>query len=205
MALPPGEGAGLLAFDPAPPAGTRTWQMPRLAVGDCFVLLRGGRQRIELRVADCDEDGYTIVDASGKVLRRGLDLANIGEFDPATGTGVHLLTPPDVRYHWPLWVGKRWRCAFVDRTVGRSAVPIEAEYLVEALDRIETAAGSFPALRIVRRSRRSDGDSYLERVAFTWYSPEVGHEVRQVFGDTSVELVDWQPVAAQQVDGVPKR
>ncbi len=206
--LPDGSGPGLVAFDPAAPASTQVFEPPEWHVGDAFTLLRGGRQRIEFRVAAATDDGYLLVDGNGNRLQRGRDLSNIGEWGPAVAdepngpteaTALHALTPPDVRFHWPLWVGKRWRCQYSDRTAGGNALPIESAYEVEDLDTVDTPAGTFRALRIVRTSRlRVDGGSggtFLDRVNLIWYAPDIGLEVRQVFGDTAVELVEWRSSA----------
>jgi len=193
--LPEGKGAGLVAFDAAAPASTQVWGPPEWHVGDRFTLLRGGKLRIEFRVATITDEGYVLVDGKGNRLKRGRDLSNVGEWGPEGDEPLHVLTPPDVRFHWPLWVGKRWRCQYSDRTAGAKALPVESSYQVEDLDTIVTAAGTFPALRIVRTSRllmEGDGGGYLDRVVVIWYAPDLGHEVRQIIGDTAVELVEWQ-------------
>jgi hypothetical protein len=199
--LPEGGGAGLVAYDAAVPASTQVWGPPEWRVGDHFTLLRGGKQRIEFKVASITDEGYVLVDGLGNRLKRGRDLSNIGEWGPDGDAPLHVLTPPDVRFHWPLWIGKRWRCQYTDRTAGAQALPVESSYQVEDLDTIVTAAGTFSALRIVRTSRlmMEDGGGYLERVMVIWYAPDLGHEVRQVLGDTSVELVEWQ-----RAEPVPK-
>lgn len=194
-ALPEGTGPGVVAYDTAVPASTQLFEAPEWGVGDTFTLLRGGKQRMEFRVAEASADGYTLVDGNGNRLRRGRDLSNVGEWGPEGEQALHELTPPDARFHWPLWVGKRWRCQYADRTAGGQSLPIESAYEVEDLDTVTTAAGTFSALRIVRTSRlRIDGD-YLDRVMVIWYAPALGLEVRQVFGDTAVDLVEWSSAA----------
>jgi hypothetical protein len=190
--LPDGNGEGLVAFDPAAPASSQVWQMPEWHVGDRFAMLRGGKQRIEFTVAAVDDSGYTLRDGQGNRLRRGRDLSTIGEWPPEGEQAVHELTPPDVRFHWPLWVGKRWRCRYSDRTAGGASLPIESAYEVEDLDTVQTPAGTFQALRILRTSRlQLEGGNFLDRVMVVWYAPDIGLEVRQLIGDTSVELVEW--------------
>jgi len=191
--LPDGAGQGLIAFDTAAPASTQVWNAPKWSVGDHFTLLRGGQARIEFTVTEATEDGYTLVDAHGNRMRRGTDLSNIGEWPPEGEEPRHVLSPPDVRFHWPLWVGKHWRCQYSDRTAGGQALPIETSYEVEDFDTISTPAGTFDALRILRTSRlKLDQGRYLDRVMLVWYAPDIGLEVRQVFGDTSVELIEWK-------------
>lgn len=191
--LPEGSGPGVVAFDPAPPEGARTWNAPKWSTGDRFVLLRGGGQRIEFSVAAIDERGYVLTGVDGVRMRRGLDLSNLGEW-PADGSeeGLHVLSPADTRFHWPLWVGKRWRCRYADRTAGGPSLPIETAYEVEDFDTVSTPAGTFPALRILRTSRlQAEGAQFLDRVSVIWYSPDLGVEVRQTHGETAVELLEW--------------
>jgi len=189
--LPPGDGPGLVAFDADAPKDAAQWPRPQWQVGDTFTLLRGGKQRVTFTVAEKGEKGYRLVDDAGNAHERSLDLAMRAEFRKGEEAPAHELTPEDVRFHWPLWVGKSWTCRYADRTAGGPSLPIETIYVVEDLDRIATPAGAFDALRIVRRSRRCDADGFLDRCNVIWYAPEVGSEVRQALGDTVVELVAY--------------
>ncbi len=58
-------------------------------------------------------------------------------------------------------------------------------------------AGTFRALRIPRTSRLriDNAGTFLDRVNVIWYAPDLGHEVRQVLGETSVELLEWRSAA----------
>ncbi len=186
--LPGGEGPGLVRADDAPPPGAPTWARPEWRVGDRFTLVRGERLRGTFEVVARDEEGYEIDVGDGRRLRRDLDLGNLGEREIADGEPTRVLSPVDVRYHWPLWVGKRWECGFVDRARGGQALPMRASYVVEGLDRVTVPAGAFDALRIVRTLRLDlDGD-WLTRTQVLWYAPVEGLEVRQLLGDTMVEL-----------------
>ena len=190
--LPEGHGRGVVAADPAPPAGALTWAAPTLRIGDRFTLQRGDDARASFEVVGLLPDAYLIDGGAGPggfQLRRGLDLSYQGEFFP-NGEPLHVLSPADVRYHWPLWVGKRWQCEFVDRTIGGPAMPVEVAYFVEAVETISVPAGTFEALRIVRHERRrtSQGPSRL-RTQLTWYAPTIGSEVRQLVDGELFELV----------------
>jgi hypothetical protein len=185
--LPAGAGRGVLAADAAPPAGAATWNRPEWRVGDRFELVRGDHLPGAFTVAVVDADGYRLDAGGGMFLRRDLDLGNLGECT-ADGRLLHALSPADVRYHWPLWVGKTWRCEFVDRAPG-GILGMQADYVVEALDRVTVPAGTFDALRVVRRVRLLGGEAeHLTRAQIAWYAPEVGSEVRQLVGDSLVEL-----------------
>jgi len=190
--LPEGTGRGIIAFDPAPPAGAKVWDRPTLRVGDRFVLLRGGTAKKRFEITEAGEQGYTLLDENEVRLKRDRDLGNLGEWPKEGDAALHLLSPVDARYHWPLWVGKRWRCEFCDRTRGGSALVIEASYEVEAVDTIRVPAGTFEALRILRTARlKSEGATFIDRTIAIWYAPEIGLEVRQLLAESSVELVEW--------------
>ena len=190
--LPPGNGPGLIAFDAEVPAGAILWQRPEWQVGDSFTLLRGGKQRVTFQVTETGDAGYRLVDAFGNAQLRGLDLSILGEVASGGVELTHALTPADVRFHWPLWIGKSWTCRYADRTADGPSLPIETVYVVEDLDRVSTPAGVFDALRIVRRARRCDSDQFVDRCNVIWYAPEVGHELRQALGDILVELVAFE-------------
>ncbi len=170
-----------------PPAGAVTWQRPEWRVGERFVLARSERTRFPLEVRAALATHYELA-AGGALLRRDRDLGNLGEWSPA-GEPMHLLLPVDVRFHWPLWVGKRWACEFVDRAAGQD-VPVRADYAVEDVDTITVPAGTFETLRVVRTVRRLGDGDWQPRTQITWYAPAVGHEVRQLVGEALVELVE---------------
>ena len=185
----PAAGAGLVRFDREPPAGATIWQRPTWRVGDRTVLVRGERARGALTVVAATTDHYEIDPGAGSTLRRDRDLGTLGEWD-ANGAPLHRLAPADVRYHWPLWLGKRWTCEFVDQARGGTAIVMQAEYVVEDLDTVTVPAGTFQARRIARTLRLRDVGDVYARWQVGWYAPDVGVEVRQMHGDTLVELVE---------------
>ncbi len=190
--MPEGAGRGLVALDPVPPAGVEVWNRPEVRAGDTYTLLRGGQTKVRFRVLEVTEQGSTIVDDAGHRLRRDLDLGNLGEWPAEGQDALHLFSPVDVRYHWPLWVGKKWRCEFADRTAAGQLLNIEATYVVEALDTVVVPAGTFPALRIVRRTALlGTKEQFLDRTLVLWYAPSIGYDVRQIQDSTTFELLDW--------------
>ena len=193
MPAGPELSAGLEHVDATPPVGAQTWSRPVWRVGDRFTLVRGDQLRGTFEVVGADGDGYRIDVGDGRVLRRDLDLGNLGNWSADSDEPVRVMTPVDVRYHWPLWVGKRWTCRFVDRMSGGKALPMTASYVVESLDTVSVPAGTYRALRIVRRLQLSaEQQSYLTRTQMIWYAPEEGLEVRQLLGDTLVELIAFE-------------
>ncbi len=185
-------GRGLLAFDTEPPPGAALWQRPQPRVGDRFTLVRGGHARLSFQVTEVGVNGSVLQDEQGHRLRRDVELGHLGEWDAAGDAAIQRLSPVDVRFHWPLWVGKRWRCEYVDSTAGGAALRIEAAYLVEGLDTVVVPAGTFQALRIVRRATlKATGEQFLDRTTLRWYAPSIGLEVRRIVDDTAFELLDW--------------
>ncbi|MCA8974543.1 MAG: hypothetical protein KDC98_07460 [Planctomycetes bacterium] len=191
--MPDGIGRGVIAFDPEPPPAAVLYERPACEVGCRYALLQGGQIRQEFTVVESGTAGQVVRDASGHELRRDRDLGHLGEWN-AEGEAVHLLSPADARFHWPLWVGKRWRCEYVDRRPGEPMRTLEVSYTVEELDRIAVPAGTFEALRIARVAvLKADGGRYLSRTSLSWYAPSIGLEVRQVRNDTAFELLEWSP------------
>ena len=188
--MPEGMGRGLVQFDVEPPAGATTWDRPEWRVGERFVAVQGERSRGDFRVVAVEPDAYVFDVGAGVHLRRDHDLGNLGEWAARDNVPLHLLSPADVRYHWPLWLGKRWSCEFVDRVRGGEAMPLRASYVVEALDSVTVPAGTFAALRIVRTLHRLDArEQFRARTQITWYAPAAGFEVRQLVGEV-VELAE---------------
>lgn len=191
-ALAEGSGRGIIAFDPTPPAGAELFERPSWQLGDHFTLLRGGRQKLEQRVVAVSDAGYELEDQTGGRLFRDLDLATLGEAAKGEADMSHRLAPRDVRYLWPLWVGKSWKCEYVEKT-SELAVPFVASYVVEGEDQITVPAGSFRCLRVRRTAQRAgeDRDQYYEGTMLLWYAPEIGIEARQIIGGLAIDLLEW--------------
>ena len=186
--MPDGEGRGLEQADAEPPAGATTWARPEWQKGERFAAVQGERSHGAFVVKAIEPEAYVLDVGSGLHVRRDRDLGHLGEWTAADDEPLHLLSPVDVRYHWPLWVGKRWSCEFVDRMRGGMALPMRATYHVEGLDTVTVAAGTFEALRIVRTLQRLDApEQFRTRTQVTWYAPAIGFEVRQLAGEV-VEL-----------------
>lgn len=191
---PPASGRGLTYASTSAPAGVQSWSRPTWQVGDQFVMLRGEHMRGLFSVLAIQDHAYVVDVGNGRQVHRDLDLGNFGEWSAETGQPLRLMSPVDVRYHWPLWVGKQWQCEFVDRAGSDQAVMMSASYEVEALDCVTVVAGVYDALRIRRTLRLvGTGDQYLTRTQMIWFAPDPGIEVRQLLGDTMIELVEYRP------------
>lgn len=186
--LPQGAGRGLLRAD-AQPSGVQVWRRPSWNVGSRIELIRGGEVRTALELVAVEDGAYVLDDGAGRQLRRDADLGYLGEW--YEGRPTRVLSPVDVRYHWPLWIGKRWECDFVDRARGGQALPVVASYHVEGIDRVEVPAGTYDALRVRRTLSLvlpEDEGAFLNRTQMIWFAPDLGVEVRHLLGDTMVEL-----------------
>jgi hypothetical protein len=182
-------GRGLLDVSKEPPAGAKTWTRPTWRVGDSFSMVRGEHMRGTFSVRSIEDGVYVVDMGNGRLVHRDRDLGNLGEWRADTGVAQRVMSPVDVRYHWPLWVGKRWQCEFVDCVRDGQPVTMSASYEVEGLDRVEVIAGRYDALRIRRTLRLVDaGEKFLTRTQMIWFAPGPGIEVRQLLGDTMIEL-----------------
>lgn len=189
-------GRGLIAFDPQPPPGAATHARPTWRAGDRYVFERGGAVRVTVQVREAGPDGYVLEDAGSETSqRRDLDLGKVEEFATRDGTLLRRHAPRDQRFHWPLWIGKRWRCSFVDQTLGGDTMPLEVDYVVEDLDTVTVPAGTFQTLRIARTARIAGASGYYAKCSLSWYAPDLGFEVRQLNDGLLTELVEWTRVS----------
>ncbi|MGE0141649.1 MAG: hypothetical protein AB7I19_15185 [Planctomycetota bacterium] len=180
-------GPGLVSHDRTPPADAATFARPDLLVGDRFVFRRGGQERIAVRVSAIEEDAVEFTDEDrGMVNRFDRDFGAV-ELRDAAGATITRWDRVDARFHWPLWVGKRWTAQYVRRDED-GEVPVLAEYSCEGRETITVLAGSFDALRILRRSRPLLDGEWLERVDVLWYAPLVGQVVRRIEDSVLTEL-----------------
>tara|TARA_R110002072_G_scaffold67163_4_gene165133 strand:+ start:3830 stop:4507 length:678 start_codon:yes stop_codon:yes gene_type:complete len=187
-------GEGLVAVSEPAPAGAKVWSRPTWHVGDTFTMVRGEHMRGTFAVQAIKDGTYVVDMGNGRLVHRDQDLGNLGEWRAETGEAQRVMSPVDVRYHWPLWVGKSWQCEFVDRVRDGQPVTMSASYEVEGLDRVEVIAGAFDALRIRRTLRLvGAGAKFLTRTQMIWFAPDPGIEVRQLLGDTMVELASYEP------------
>ncbi|HLU38558.1 MAG TPA: hypothetical protein VK081_04185 [Planctomycetota bacterium] len=190
--LPEGTGRGLLSHDRTPPEGVPGVQAPRWQPGDRFVFQRGNVQRLVFHVEPRDDRLLLVDEGSGERQVLATDLTDLGHEvleDGEARTAV-ALAPGDVRYHWPLWVGKRWSCHFLRKVPGHPPLPLLVSYVVEAAEPVTTPAGRFETLRILRRATVAAEGTYLERASLVWYAPEAGIEVRRLEDGILTELVE---------------
>jgi hypothetical protein len=191
--MPEGEGRGLLSFDRQPPPDAATFAAPRWQAGDRFVFVRGSAQRLTMHV-EAESDGFALVDDTTKSSQLlSHELADLGLREPdARGKmqAVIALAPGDARYHWPLWVGKRWSCQFYRKAPGQPPLPLLVTYAVEASEEVTVPAGTFQTLRILRRTSVAAQGTFLERASLCWYAPRIGAEVRRLDDGVLTELAE---------------
>lgn len=181
-------GAGLVSFDREPPAGQATFARPAWKPGDRFVYRKGHLVRLPFRV-EADGEGWRLVqEESGLVQRLDADMGELGQVGADGKQNLVELDPVDVRYHWPLWLGKRWTAHFVRRVPDQPALPLQAEYRVDGEEDVQVPAGTYRCLRIWRTVRLAVEGQYIDRVALIWYSPELGVFVRSLDDGIVTEL-----------------
>ena len=188
----PQTGKGMLSVDREPPEGAKVFEQPTWTVGDNFVYRRGGQSRLNFRVIEATEAGFVIEDVQSKMRRRfSPELAELGRFFPKREGFVRLTSPQDFRLKFPLWVGKKWSCHFVDNRPGEQ-LAIIASYHCDKLETLDTKVGPLECLRIWRTARLESTDKFYDRVSVAWYSPEVGFFARRLEGDQLFELEEFE-------------
>ncbi|GEM_PF-3698050 len=192
--IPEGEGLGIVAVDREPPKGVRLYPKPVWTPGDRFVYRRGGRVRVEFRVVAVEEDRRVLEEVgSGLVLVLDGELRELGRGVGEEFRYLRRMDPFDARFSWPLWVGKKWACDFLDKNPEGGIRRLRADYECEGKERIVTAAGVFECLRILRRaSLLVPGRDYYEQVSILWYAPDVGWFVRRLEEGLMIELEAYQ-------------
>ena len=181
-------GKGVLAFDREPPAGARLFECPSWTEGDQFIYLRGGMLRLPLRVWAGEDGGFVLENEdNGVKTLLSADLNLTGLEEPGEPMAQRS-DPAETWLHWPLWVGKRWSCNFVNRRPGQPPLPLVITYHCDAIETIDVPAGKFECLRIWRRARVASKRKYLERTSILWYAPQVGYFARRLENGTLLEL-----------------
>ena len=109
---------------------------------------------------------------TGEAYFRRADLA--WTMDKVSGTIESRATPPDLRYVWPLEVGKRWDVAYtLDRPLDRTTATRQRECEVLTRETVSVPAGTFATVKIGCRDKRSGAAMYE-----AWYAPAVKQFVR---------------------------
>lgn len=192
---PPGpdvEGQGLVSVDATPPPGAELFERPQWHAGDRFVFRNGDRLRLRKRVVAGAEGRFELVDEDGGgTLELDADLGELGERNGQGEAGI-TFDPVDVRFAWPLWVGKRWSSHYVRRAPGQPPLPLLVQYHCDAIETVEVPAGTFRCLRIWRTASVAAQGDYIDRVSLLWYAPEVGNLARRLSDSLLLELDDWQ-------------
>jgi len=186
-------GRGIVSVSDAASASGKQWPRPEWRVGDRFTLVRGERMKGTFAVTSIVDGAYVLDMGGGSEIRRDRDLGNLGHWRQGKDGPERSMSPADVRYHWPLWLGKQWTCEYIDRTRDGRELRMIASYEVEEMDRVTVPAGTFDALRIRRSLRMADAPEEQPTTAqMIWYAPDAGLEVRQLLGDSMVELVEFE-------------
>lgn len=190
--LAPGTGRGLVSFKREPPAGAETATQPTWKVGDRFVYRRGNHVRVATHVIEADDAGYLLQeDGSTMRVRLSRELGDLGQEAEDHPEWRREFAPADVRYCWPLWVGKDWLVHYLMKAPGRPALPFAARYECDAIETVKVPAGTFRCYRIWRRLRPAAEGDWLETATVTWYAPEAGTFVKRLENGVLLELDEY--------------
>ena len=109
-----------------------------------------------------------------EIFYRAEDLAYV--MDKVDGDLESSSLPGDVRYVWPLDVGRRWDFVYtLTRPKDRTTEERARECVVEKEETITVAAGTFATAKIVCRNTRTGKTTHE-----AWYAPAVKHWVKWV-------------------------
>jgi len=135
-------------------SGTFVWTVNRVQTMDGF---------------DC----YVVTSGRREIFYRRSDLAFVGEH--VDGQVEQRAVPPAVNYAWPLALGRMWEARYTaERPLEQQTDTRWLRSSVEAEETVAVPAGTFRALRIVRRHAATGAISTK-----TWYAPEARQFVRQ--------------------------
>lgn len=191
--MPPGEGDGLVTVAPQqPPAGVESFPRPELKQGDRLVFEIGRAKKFTMRVTRADETGYEFAQEGANEV--AIYDANLGVKEIRRPDEPHrdeMRAPVDSTFTWPLWVGKRWTCIYVEKNPMMGAWEVVVEYRADAMETVKVPAGEFRCVRIWRHSLPTRG-RFVRDTAIYWYAPEVGFWVRKLVNGIETELIDYE-------------
>lgn len=127
-----------------------------------------------VRLEAVDGTEYYVVKSgeTGEAYYRKADLA--WTMDKVSGTIEAQATPADLRYVWPLEVGKRWDVTYtLNRPGDRTTDNRHRECEVLVREAVSVPAGTFETMKIGCRNKRSGAATYE-----AWYAPSVKQFVR---------------------------
>jgi hypothetical protein len=160
---------------------------PVLQVGDCWQfrnlnIKQGLRETIRC-VVQVQRGGY-VMKTAGRVNGLARYNRNLVWIE-SIGVDRTIRKParskqPD-RMNFPLWPGKNWMDSYraFDLKLG-GYIEVNNLYIVEAVDQVDTPAGTFTAFRIKRL--RTTSASRIVTEGLTWYAP-AAHNFVQVWND----------------------
>jgi hypothetical protein len=164
-------------------------EAPVLRVGDIWTYQTASGGSFKLEVAQVTDEGYVIA-------LKGTNTSNI--FDPKTlnlkfsiagSNKTKAEGPWRNALDFPIFVGKKWEHSATQLWRGNRIVG-STYYHVEALEDVQTPAGTFKAFRILAKSSLSQTEKrdYWMKL---WYSPEVKFWIKREWDkDIKLQAVD---------------
>ena len=115
---------------------------------------------------------YVIKTGTREIFYRKSDLASSRE--TVDGVIVMKHTPSRLHYVWPMHVGQTWdQTTLEERPVARQTTERVDTVSVEAEETVTVPAGTFKALKLVYRNKKTNAIRYE-----AWYSPELKQVVK---------------------------
>jgi hypothetical protein len=115
---------------------------------------------------------YVVKTGTREIFYRKSDFASSREM--VDGVIVMKHTPPRLNYVWPMQVGQTWdQTVLEERPKDRRTEERIDTVTVEAEETVTVPAGTFKALKIVRRNKKTGAVRYE-----LWYSPQIKQWVK---------------------------
>lgn len=190
--MPPGKGPGLVTVPKEPPAGVETFPRPKFQRGDRLVFEIGRATKFTMRVTKADEAGYEFAqEGANEVAVYDANLGVMAIRRPGEPHQDEMRAPVDSTFTWPLWVGKRWTCIFMEKNPMAGAWEVAVEYRADAIETIKVPAGEFRCVRIWRHSVPTRG-RFARATSIYWYAPKVGFWVKKLDDGIQTVLIDYE-------------
>jgi len=185
-------GKGLISVDKVAPPGAEQLMPPSWSIGDRFVYRKGGLRSVAYRVIEAGKDSYVLEEEKTKLrMRLSKKLEEQGRYLPGREDIVRMRNSVDFVLTWPLWVGKKWGCHFMERDAN-GVLPVLASYYCDREEELVTAAGRFRCFRIWRTAELDVKEEWYDRVSVHWYAPKVGWFVRSLEDSQLLELEGYE-------------
>jgi len=161
---------------------------PRMCPGDSWVFYRAAgeeeMQTVREEIVRVLPDGsYYLRVVPEQGAEKVLEFSSSGRLEAYAREGQRYDLPKAMlRLSYPLFQGKKWHDEFSARDCEGDIHRYESNYTVSGWEKIQTRAGTFKALQVIREVRREDGTAGRE---VFWFAPRAKRVV--------LSRSDWKP------------